>query len=69
MHVQIMSDGCQKYQTSTCSEFVFSDLIDVMPKATRKPGMGTPAKFESFDETMERLSKNPPSELRVCPLR
>lgn len=21
--VQIMSDGCQKYQTSTCSEFVF----------------------------------------------
>lgn len=40
------------------------DLIDVMPKATRKPGMGTPAKFESFDETMERLSRNPPSELR-----
>lgn len=40
-----------------------------MPKATRKPGMGTPAKFESFDETMERLSRNPPSELRVCPLR
>lgn len=40
------------------------DLVDVIPKVTHKPGMGTPAKFESYDEAMERLSRNPPSELR-----
>ncbi|XP_062599009.1 uncharacterized protein LOC134260480 [Saccostrea cucullata] len=51
------------YIIGTSAQETF-ELIDVIPKVTHKPGMGTPARFETYDETLERLSKNPPSELK-----
>lgn len=46
--------------------FFSQDLIDVIPRYTQKPGYGKSAKLETYEETMSRLSRNRPSELKVC---